>query len=48
MVVFLDLNGWELTYRKAEETAMVLRASADEICERAWIEWLRRSTRRKA
>ena len=47
MVVFLDLNGWELSCREAEETAMILRAAAGEISERAWIDWLRRSTRKK-
>ena len=47
-VVFLDLNGWELTCSQAEETAIILRAAADEISERAWSEWVRRSARRKA
>ncbi len=36
MVVFLDLNGWELTCSQAEETAMILRAAAGEMSERAW------------
>ena len=43
MVVFLDLNGWELTCRPAEETAMILRAAAGEIKESAWNEWVERS-----
>jgi death-on-curing protein len=47
MVVFLELNGWELGCSEAEETAMVLRAAAGEITERAWTEWVRRSAKRK-
>ena len=47
MVVFLDLNGWELTCSEAEETAMVLRAAAGEISERACNDWLRLCTRKK-
>jgi death-on-curing protein len=46
-VVFLELNGWELTCSEAEETAMVLRAAAGEITEMAWRRWLERSARRK-
>jgi death-on-curing protein len=46
MVVFLELNGWELRCSEAEETAMVLRAAGGEITERAWSEWVRRSTRK--
>ncbi len=48
MVVFLDLNGWNLTSSQAEETATVLRAAAGEMSEREWSNWLRRSARRKA
>jgi death on curing protein len=48
MVVFLDLNGWELTSSQAEETAMILRAAAGDITERAWGDWVARSARRKA
>jgi death-on-curing protein len=48
MVVFLELNGWELGCSEAEETAMVLRAAAGEITERAWTEWVRRSTKKKS
>lgn len=47
MVVFLELNGWELCCSEAEETAMVLRAAAGEIAEPAWTEWVRRRTRKK-
>jgi death-on-curing protein len=47
VVVFLDLNGWELTCSEAEETAMVLRAAAGEMSERAWSDWVRRSARKK-
>jgi death on curing protein len=47
MVVFLELNGRELSCDEAEETAMVLRAAAGEITEQAWTEWLRRCARRK-
>jgi death on curing protein len=47
MVAFLELNGWELGCSEAEETAMVLRAAAGEITERAWSEWVRRCARRK-
>jgi death-on-curing protein len=47
MVVFLELNGCELSCSEAEETAMVLRAAAGEITERAWTEWVRRRTRKK-
>ena len=48
MIVFLDLNGWELRCSEAEETAMVLRAAAGEVGERAWSEWLGRSALRKS
>ena len=47
MVVFLDLNGHELVCSEAEETAMVLRAAAGEMQESKWVEWVRRSARRK-
>jgi len=47
MVVFLELNGWELSCSEAEETAMVLRAAAGEIAEPAWTEWVRRCARKK-
>jgi death on curing protein len=47
MVVFLDLNGWELTCGEAEETAMVLRAAAGEIEEAEWSAWVQRSARQK-
>ena len=48
MVVFLDLNGWELTCSQAEETAMVLRAAAGEMNENVWGKWVGRSARKKA
>ncbi len=48
MVVFLDLNGWELTCSQAEETAMILRAAAGEITEHGWADRVRRSARRRA
>ena len=47
MVVFLELNGWELSCSEAEETATVLRAAAGEITEPAWSEWVRRRARKK-
>ena len=47
-VVFLDLNGWELSCSQAEETAMILRAAAREIGEREWSDWARHSARKKA
>jgi death-on-curing protein len=48
MVVFLELNGWELGCSEAEETAMILRAAAGEITERAWSEWVRRTAKKKS
>jgi death on curing protein len=48
MVVFLELNGWELKCSEAEETVMVLRAAAGEVTERAWSEWVQRNTRKKS
>ncbi len=48
MVVFLELNGWELSCSEAEETAMVLRAAAPEITEHAWTEWVRQRTRKRS
>jgi len=47
MVVFLELNGWELDCSEAEETATLLRAAAGGTTERAWSEWVRRNTRKK-
>jgi len=47
MLVFLDVNGWEITCTEAEETAMVLRAAAGEVTERTWIAWLERRVRPK-
>jgi death-on-curing protein len=48
MVVFLELNGWELGCSEAEETAMVLRAAAGEITEHEWNQWVQRSAKRKS
>ena len=47
MVVFLELNGWELTCSEAEETAMILRAAAGKITETAWKEWVKQSLQRR-
>ncbi len=47
MVVFLDLNGWELACSQAEKTAMILRAAAGEMSERAWGEWVGHKARKK-
>jgi len=47
MVVFLDLNGWELTCSEAEETATILRAAAGEITEREWTRWVVRNAARR-
>ena len=47
MVVFLDLNGWELSCSEAEETAMVLRAAAGEITEAAGRAWVLSNARKK-
>ena len=46
LVVFLELNGWELNCSEAEETAIILRAAAGEIDEAALHEWLGRSVRK--
>lgn len=48
MVVFLDLNGWELACSEAEETAMVLRAAAGEMSEPRWNDWVRHHTKKKS
>ncbi len=48
LVVFLELNGWELSCREAEETAMVLSAAARQITERAWTDWVRRAAKKKS
>jgi death-on-curing protein len=48
MVVFLDLNEWELTCSQAEETAMVLQSAAGELSEPAWNTWVGRGSRKKA
>ena len=48
MIVFLDLNGWELTCSEAEETAMVLAAASNEIGERDWTRWIAGHSARKS
>jgi death-on-curing protein len=48
LVVFLDLNGWELDCSEAEETAKVLQAAAGEIDETRWNAWVQRSARRRS
>jgi len=47
IVVFLTMNGWELTCSEAEETAVVLRAAAGEINETAWTKWVVSHSARK-
>lgn len=47
LVVFLELNGWELICTEAEETAMILRAAAGEIDESALRDWVSRQARKK-
>jgi death-on-curing protein len=47
MVVFLELNGWELQCGEAEETATILKAAASEISERAWTDWVKRNAARR-
>jgi death-on-curing protein len=48
IVVFLELNGWELTCSEAEETGMILRAAAGEINEPAWNRWVVGHSARKS
>jgi len=43
LVIFLDINGFELTCSEVEETAMVLRAASSEITEDEWKAWVERS-----
>lgn len=47
MVVFLDLNGWELMCSEAEETAMFLKAAAGEMSEQKWNDWVKRSAKKQ-
>jgi len=42
MVVFLKLNGYEVTCSAAEETEMVRRAAASELTEAEWTAWVGR------
>lgn len=46
MIVFLELNRWELACSEAKETAMVLRAASGEITEAEWRAWVSRNARR--
>jgi death-on-curing protein len=48
MVVFLELNGYELICSEAEETDMVLRAAASEMNEAQWNEWIERVAQAKS
>ena len=45
LVVFLEINGYELHCSEAEETAMILRAAAGEIKEPHWIAWVKKNCR---
>ncbi len=47
MLVFLDLNDFEMTSGEVEETAMVLRAAAGEVKETEWSAWVRRNTHKR-
>ncbi len=47
VVIFLDLNGSKLACSEAEETAMVLKATAGEISETDWNAWVVRKVRKK-
>ncbi len=43
LMIFLEINGYQLTCPEVEETAMVLRAAASEISEEEWTAWVERS-----
>jgi death-on-curing protein len=43
LVMFLDLNGYQLTCTEVEETAMMLRATASDINEEDWMAWVERN-----
>jgi death-on-curing protein len=45
-IVFLDLNGWDLDWSEAEETAMVLQAAAGGITEQAWSRWVQKNAKK--
>jgi death on curing protein len=47
LVVFLNANGFLLNCSVEEETAMVLRAAANEITEEGWTAWVVRSVAKK-
>lgn len=42
LVIFLEMNGYELTCSEVEETARVLQAAASEITEDEWTAWVER------
>jgi death on curing protein len=46
LTMFLELNGYQWTCSEVEETGMVLRATASEISEEEWMEWVGRSVAR--
>ena len=41
--IFLDINGYQLRCSEVEETAMMLRATANEISEHEFAQWVERS-----
>jgi death-on-curing protein len=41
--IFLDINGYQLKCSEVEETAMMLRATASEISEDEFAQWVERS-----
>ena len=43
LTMFLELNGYRLTCSEVEETAMLLRATASDITEEEWTDWVERS-----
>lgn len=45
IVVFLEINGHELTSSEAEETDAILRISAGEWSEREWEQWMEQNIR---
>ena len=40
VVIFAVRNGYEITCTEVEETAMTLRAAANDISEEEWAQWL--------
>lgn len=47
IVVFLEINGHELTCSEAEETDAMLRISASEMKENQWEQWMEANVRSK-